>query len=325
MHQVKDLMHCTDAEAKTFLDGMLCSSKDVFKKFLERREEESFRVRILNDSPAAHTFATFFNNLQVEVVDLDHQNRNNVGQSTFEDYNLIRNWSSVSTLSYTNSNAAQEDSNGDASSERTSEPSFPGEGQLPLRNGEQAHNHDDGMENFVPERQPVHDDHMWQQHPRGIGNVMEDVRPAEIGLVQGPQFPEVQDHVRSPLQRSPLHHQPQQQERSFPNQRSLPKLMRRLRPVWKIFVGALHSSLYDTFIVTMRATFSQHDMKFDTSNKAGYCFLYIVDIPTVDAVQQFMAECRLVRVGRNPLYIALAKGNNPRALVDYVPCFSRQR
>lgn len=109
MHQVMQLFQCTEAEANTFLDGMLRSSREVLEKFLEKRDEASCRIRILNDSVHAATFATFMNNLQVEVLDVNHHNLPYVGPSTFEEANLIRNWSSVSTLSFT-------------PSERTSEP-----------------------------------------------------------------------------------------------------------------------------------------------------------------------------------------------------------
>lgn len=348
MHQVKDLFHCTDVEAKTFLDGMLCSSKDVFKKFLEEREEATLRVRILNDSTAAQSFASFINNLHVEVVDLDVQNVHSVGQTTFEESNLIRNWSSVSTLSFTHTHSPDDEvypsdnnNNGAVTSEGTSEPSIPDEGQHAAQNGEPINFHDDGMEDvnediivpggllgqdpmwiqILPE---VHDHHVMLQDPLPVVN-MDDFRPPENGLVPVGRL-QMENNMRPPFQRVQARHHPLQEGSigQVANRRSLPKLRRRLRPVWKIFVGALHSSLYDTFIVTIRAKFPHHDMKVDTANRAGYCFLYIIDIPTYDEVEEFMAECRLLRVGRNPLYIALAKGNNPRAVVDYVSCFGRE-
>lgn len=98
-----------------------------------------------------------------------------------------------------------------------------------------------------------------------------------------------------------------------------PKMERRMRPVWKIFV-ALHSSLCDTFVVTMRAKFPEKRMKFllNTAH-AGYIFMLVIDIPTFDAIEEFIALCRLVPVGRTPLYMALARGTNPTAFVDYVP------
>lgn len=97
------------------------------------------------------------------------------------------------------------------------------------------------------------------------------------------------------------------------------KMVKRLRPMWKFFV-AVHSTFYDTFVVTMRARFPEKKMKFDLNKGvAGYVFMYVLEIPTFDDVEEFLAQCRLLRVGDTTLHFSLAKGTNPIAFVDYIP------
>lgn len=318
---IKELFQCTELEAKTFMDGMLYSSKEIFRRYMAQRAASCHRIRILRDSEDSERFASFFNNLKVELVDVEEQNQIPTFPSAFEEEHLIRNWSSVSTVSFGSYTTAEHDAwerymaRIDTSSERTSNPSVDENGEHPLNGhvegvGGLEHVQLDELGNNLEE-------HIFPDVPdldavlQDVDGMLNDHEQGQV-LADGMMFPEVPVNANADSVEG-------QQEQQDENQRPpLAQLRRRVRNAWKIFVGGLHSSMNDTFIVSVRAKFTHHDILFDTTRR-GYCLLYVLGMDTLEQVEDFMAQCRVLCVRRHPLHISLAKGKNPKAVVDFVP------